>query len=90
MLTEFGTKMLSAGLRVARIILYVVSAPFGLLMTVYGAYFIVVGFAWLMVFAAAFYSALLIFVANFYMAFVALFVPSLWGTMGSMWNWMWG
>ncbi len=85
----FG-KLGIAGIHVAKIILYVISAPFAFLMFVYGCIFIVTGFAWLTVVSAAVCSAILIFVANFYMAFVALFAPSLWGTMGSMWNWLGG
>lgn len=89
MLTEFGTKMLSAGLRFARIILYVVSAPFGVIMTVFGTYFIVAGLAWIVLIDAAFICAVLIFEANFLMFFVALFNSNVWTTMGNMWVWLW-
>lgn len=78
-----------AGLNVVRTILYIVSAPFGALMTVYGLYFIVIGFAWIVLVDAAFDTAVLVFCANFFMFFVALFDYSTWATMGGMWNWLW-
>jgi len=90
MIAKLGRRMLPAGLRVARIILCVLSAPFGLLMTLYGEEFIMSGLAWLLLLATAFLSAIVILVTNFYMTPVALFVPSLWNTMGGMWSWLGG
>lgn len=78
-----------AGLNVVRIILYILSAPFVAAMIGYGLYFIVIGFAWVVLVDAAFVSAVMIFMINFFMAFAALFNGSIWGSMGNMWNWLW-
>lgn len=84
-LWKYGVEVLN----VVRMVLYVISAPFALVMTGYGLYFIVIGFAWIVLVDAAFVSALLIFTANFFMAFVAVFDGSVWNSMSSMWQWLW-
>lgn len=89
MLTEFGTKCIVFGLNVLKYIVYIVSAPFVVVFMLYGMYFIVAAFLWVVLVDAAFIVALLIFMVNFYMFFVALFDASLWVTMGNMWNWLW-
>jgi hypothetical protein len=90
MIAKLGRRILPAGLRVAKILLYVLSAPFGLLMTLYGVEFITSGLAWLLMLGTAFLGALVILATNFCMTPVALFVPSLWNTMGGMWSWLGG
>lgn len=89
MITEFGKGMLVFGLNVLKYLVYIVSAPFVVVFMLYGAYFIVAAFCWVVIVDAAFICALLIFMVNFFMFFVALFDASLWATMGNMWNWLW-
>lgn len=78
-----------AGLRVLEIVIYVLSAPFVLGMTVWGIYFIVIAFAWIVLVDAAFVMAILVFEANFLMAFAIPFNNHILTSMGDMWVWIW-
>lgn len=90
MFKDFGKKFVVAGLNVLKAFLYVIGTPVFVIFFVFGSEFVLAGFAFLCVVAAAFYVGLGIFVANFFMFFVALFNADLWATMGNMWNWLWG
>src|SRR3989344_5601423 len=90
MFANFCKRLGVAGLNVLRYILYIVCAPILVVFILYGIYFFVAGFQWIVLVDAAFVSAVLMFCASFFMSFVALFDANLWTTMGNMWSWLWG
>lgn len=85
----FG-KFAVAGLNVLKYVVYIVCAPIVVVFMLYGVYFVIAGFLWIVLIDAAFVTAVLVFCANFFMFFVALFDANLWATMGNMWSWLWG
>ena len=85
----FG-KFAVAGLNVLKYVIYIVCAPILVVFMLYGVYFVIAGFLWIVLVDAAFVTAVLVFCANFFMFFVALFDANLWATMGNMWSWLLG
>ena len=86
---NFARKMQVAGLNVLKGILYLICAPIVVVFMLYGCYFVIAAFLWVVLVDAAFVTLVLVFCANFFMFFVALFNPSVWATMGAMWSWLW-
>jgi hypothetical protein len=89
MLANFSKRLAVAGLKVLKVFVYIVCAPFVAAMTLYGTYFVAIAFAWMCVLCAAIITSLLIFEANFFMFFAAIFKGDVWTTMGNMWAWLW-
>jgi hypothetical protein len=78
-----------AGLNVLKVSLYIVCLPIVLVFGLYGIYFIVTAFLWIVLLEAAVVTGILVFCANFFMFFAALFNGNIWGDMGGMWTWLW-
>lgn len=90
MLTEFGQKMQIVGLKSLKIAIYIIGAPFMVVFMLYGMWFVIALFLWVLLVGVAEVCAIIAFVASFYTGIVALFIPSLWSTIGSWWTWIWG
>ncbi len=89
MFKNFRKFLAVAGLNALKYAIYIVCAPILVVFALYGLYFIVAGFLWVVLIDGAFITAVLIFMVNFFMFFVALFDANLWITMGNMWSWLW-
>src|SRR3989344_9156638 len=87
---QFCEKFEIAGLNLLKVLLYIIGIPVMVVFLMYGLWFVVCLFLWVVLVDAAFVTAILVFCANFIMFFVALFNVSLWEIMGNMWSWLWG
>ena len=71
---NFARKLQVAGLNVLKGILYLICAPIVVVFMLYGCYFVIAAFLWVVLVDAAFVTLLLVFCANFFMFFVRTFV----------------
>lgn len=87
--SQFFRRLGAAGLNLLKVQLYIIGAPVLVVFMVYGTWFIVAAFLWIVLVDAAFICAILAFMASFFTGIVALFNPDLWSTIAGWWSWIW-
>lgn len=86
---QFFRRLGAAGLNLLKVQLYIIAAPTLVVFMIYGCWFIIAGFLWIVLVDAAFVCGIFAFVASFFTGIFALFNPELWSMIGSWWSWIW-